>query len=225
RLHALPDRRDVLARDDAALGAVDELEAAARLERLDAQHDVAVLPAPARLADELRLVLDRLANGLLVGDLRLADVGVDLELAQQAIDDDLQMELAHARDERLPGLGVGRDAEGRILGGELVERAAEALLVGLGLGLDGDRDDGVRELHALEHDRLRLVAEGVAGGRVAETDRGGDVARVNLLDLLALVGVHLQEPADALLLPLDRVVRSEERRAGNERSSLRSMAT
>src|SRR5438034_1462089 len=205
-LHALPDRRDVLARDDAALGAVDELEAAARRERLDAQHDVAVLPPPARLPDELRLLLDRLADGLLVGDLRLADVGVDLELAQQAIDDDLQVELAHARDERLPGLGVGRDAEGRILGGELVERAAEALLVGLGLGLDGDRDDGVRELHALEHDRLRLVAEGVAGGRVAEPDRGGDVARVDLLDLLALVGVHLEQPADALLLPLDRVV-------------------
>ena len=88
----------------------------------------------------------------------------------------------------------------------LLQRAAELLLVGLRLRLDGDRDDRLRELHALEHDRLVLVAERVARGGVAEADRGGDVAGVDLLDLLALVGVHLEEPADALLLPLDRVV-------------------
>src|SRR5207247_8197861 len=100
-LDALLDRRDVLARDDPALGAVDELEAAARLHRLDAEHDVAVLSAPPGLPDELGFLLDRLADRLLVGDLRLADVGLDLELAEQAVDDDLQVELAHARDDRL----------------------------------------------------------------------------------------------------------------------------
>ena len=36
--------------------------------------------------------------------------------------------------------------------------------------------------------------------RVAQADRGGDVAGVDFLDLLALVGVHLEEAADALLL-------------------------
>ena len=59
-----------------------------------------------------------LRDRLLVGDLRPADVGVDLELAQQAVDDDLQVELAHARDDRLAGLFVDGDAEGRILDGE-----------------------------------------------------------------------------------------------------------
>ena len=46
---------------------------------------------------------------------------------------------------------------------------------------------------------LFVVAERVAGARVAQADRRGDVAGVDLLDLLALVGVHLQEAADALL--------------------------
>src|SRR5438067_2407040 len=90
--------------------------------------------------------------------------------------------------------------------GKLVEGPAEPLLVDLRLRLDGDRDDGVGELHALEDDRLALVAERVARGGVAETDGRHDVARVDLLDLLALVGVHLEEAPDAFLLPLHRVV-------------------
>ena len=44
-----------------------------------------------------------------------------------------------------------------------------------------------------------------------EPDRRGDVAGVDLLDFLTLVGVHLQEAADALVLALGGVV---DRRAG-----------
>src|SRR5437660_2679954 len=92
-------------RDDAALGAVDELEAATGRQRLEPQHDMAVLSAAARLADELGLVLDGLPDRFLVRNLGLADVGVHLELPEQPVDDDLEVQLAHARDERLPGLG------------------------------------------------------------------------------------------------------------------------
>ena len=81
-LHALVDGRNVFARHDAADDLVDELVAGARLLRLDAQHDVAVLAAAAGLAHELAFLLDRFANRLAVGDLRLADVGLDLELAR-----------------------------------------------------------------------------------------------------------------------------------------------
>ena len=42
---------------------------------------------------------DRLGDGLAVRHLRLADVGLDLELAQQPVDDDLQVQLAHAGDD------------------------------------------------------------------------------------------------------------------------------
>ena len=49
------------------------------------------------------------------------------------------------------------------------------------------------------------VAQRVAGEGVLEADRGGDVAGVDLLDLLAVVGVHLEHAPDALLLALDRV--------------------
>ena len=64
------------------------------------------------------------------------------------------MQLAHAGDDRLAGLVVGADLEGRVLLGQRAERLAELVLVGLGLGLDGHRDHRLGELHALEHDRV-----------------------------------------------------------------------
>ena len=131
RLHRLldaeVDRRDVLARDLAADDLVDELVALARLGRLEVDDRVAVLAAAAGLADEPALdLLDGLADRLAVGDLRAADVRVDVELAHQAVDDDLEVQLAHPGDERLPGLLVGAHAEGRILLGQALERRRRA---------------------------------------------------------------------------------------------------
>src|SRR5690606_8020930 len=100
-LQALLHGRDVLARNHAALDGVHELEALARLLGLELDHHVAVLTAPAGLLDVLVFLIDRLANGLAVGDLRLADVRLDVELALHAVDDDLEVQLAHAGDDGL----------------------------------------------------------------------------------------------------------------------------
>ena len=89
---------------------------------------------------------------------------------------------------------------------------AELLLVGLGLRLDRERDDRLREVHRLEHDRVLLVAHRVAGRDALQADRRGDVARVDFLDFLALVRVHLQQAADALGALLGRVVDAARRR-------------
>ncbi len=95
-LDALVDRLDVLLRDLAADDLVDELVAGSRLLRDQVDHDVAVLARAAGLADELALdLVDGLPRGLAVGDLRAAHVRVDLELAHQPVDDDLEVELAH----------------------------------------------------------------------------------------------------------------------------------
>ena len=51
----------------------------------------------------------------------------------------------------------------------------------------------IRKLHPLEEDRVLVLAEGVAGARVAEADGRVDVARVNGVDLFALVGVHIRK--------------------------------
>ena len=50
----------------------------------------------------------------------------------------------------------------------------------------------------LELDRRVGRGQRVAGDDLLDADAGGDVARVDLLDLLAVVGVHHQDAADAL---------------------------
>src|SRR5438046_2310908 len=50
------------------------------------------------------------------------------------------------------------------------------------------------------------VAQRVTGLGVLEPDGRRDVARAHFLELFALVGVHLQQPADALLAVLSAVV-------------------
>jgi hypothetical protein len=116
------------------------------------------------------------------------------------------MQLAHAGDDRLARLLVRAHAKRRVFLREAIERDAHLLLVGLGLRLDGDVDHRLREHHLLERDHLGRIAQRVAGGRFLQANRRRDVARAHFLDVLALVRVHLQDAADALLAALDRVV-------------------
>ena len=146
--------------------------------------------------------LERLLEGLAVGHLRLADRGFDAEFALHAVDDDLQVQLAHAGDDGLAGFLVGVHAERRVFLREAVQRHAHLFLVDLGLRLHRLRDHRLREHHLLERDRLLHVADGLAGDHVLQADHGGDVAGADFLDFLALVGVHLQQAADALLAAL-----------------------
>ena len=166
---------------------------------------MAVLALTARLAGILGILLDRLLDGLLVGDLGCAHVGLHLELAEQTVDDDLQVELAHAGDNGLAGLLVGPGTEGGVLFSQLYQRQAHLLLTSLGLGLDCHADDRVRELHGLQDDGVIIIAQGIAGGGVLQAHGGGDVAGEDLLDVLPVVGMHLQDAADALLLVLGAV--------------------
>ena len=106
------------------------------------------------------------------------------------------------RDDRLAGLLVGVDLERRVLVGQRLERLAQLVLRVLGLGLDGDVDDGLGELERLEDDRRVGVAQRVAGGRLLEPDHGDDVAGEDAVLVLAVVGVHLEDAADALLAVL-----------------------
>ena len=142
----------------------------------------------------MRLGGDRLA----VGDLRLADVGADLELAHQAVDDDLEVQLAHAGDDRLAGLLVGADPEGRILLRQLAAAPVASFswsalvlgsmateMTGSGKSIDSSRIGvlGIAERVAGASPSLRPTAAAMSPAQTSST-------------LFALVGVHLEQPAD-----------------------------
>src|SRR5207245_11691831 len=99
--HAFFGGRDVVARHGAAEDVVHELEAAPARQGLDAEPDVAVLAAPARLLLVLALPLGAPLDRLLVRDPRPQPAHVHALLALHALDDHLDVEAAHARDEEL----------------------------------------------------------------------------------------------------------------------------
>ena len=164
--------------------------------------DVTILALTAGLAGILGVLIHGLADGLLVGHLRCAYVGLHLELAEQTVHDDLQVQLAHTGDDGLTRLLVRVGTEGGVLLGQLGQGNAHLLLAGLGLGLDGHADHRLGELHGLQDNGILLIAQRVAGGGVLQTHHGGDVAGVDGLDVLAVIGVHLQDAAHTLALAL-----------------------
>ena len=113
------DLGDVLARDVAALDRVEELE----LERPPVLagskrtvHD-GELTATARLPHEAGLDLDGPSRSrCLYATLGLArSRRRNLNSLLEAVDDDLEVQLAHAGDDQLAGRLVGHGAEGRVL--------------------------------------------------------------------------------------------------------------
>lgn len=91
-LHCVVDslfsRLDELARNGATLDFVLENKTLA-WRGLDLQLDMGVLTAATRLLLENLFACGSLRNRLAIGDLRLADVGFNAELALHAIDNDL----------------------------------------------------------------------------------------------------------------------------------------
>ena len=109
------------------------------------------------------------------------------------------MELAHAGDQRLAGLLVGPHAEGRVLLGRGAASACASLSwSAFVFGSIATAMTGSGNVIDSSTDRRRLDRERVAGRRLLEADRGHDLARADLLALLAVVRVHLEQAADAL---------------------------
>src|SRR5207302_1256382 len=93
-LDTLVHGRDVLARNLPADDLVHELVAATGAGGLEIDHGVPVLASAAALAHEARVdLVDVLADRLAVRDLGLPDVRADVELAHQAIHQDLEVQL------------------------------------------------------------------------------------------------------------------------------------
>src|SRR3546814_8414733 len=99
--HALFDRRDIFARNVAALNLVDESDARAAFAGSDADLDAPELARAARLLLVGIVDIDGLRERFAVRHLRRADVRFDLELALHAIDEDVEVKLAHALADRL----------------------------------------------------------------------------------------------------------------------------
>ena len=143
-----------------------ELKARAGRTRLGDDFDARILAVAAGLL--LVGVVDggRPRDLLAVGNLRRADIGVDLVGALEDVDLDVEMKLAHPLNDGLAGFLIGVDPERGIFGHELGERYAELFLVGFRLRLDRDLDDRIGEFHLFQDHRFLRIAQRIAGAHV-----------------------------------------------------------
>src|SRR5690606_24851031 len=197
---AFLDGAEVFLRDDATDDLFLPYETGARLDRLDTQPDMTILATTTRLTHELAFLLDRLANRFTVRHLRRTNIRLDVELALHAINDDIQVQLAHTGNNGLSGLLVRTHAERRVLLGKTAKRKTHLFLVCLGSRFHRNRNNRLRELHTLQDDRRIQRAQRFTGGDIFHADARSDIARADFLDLFAIVGVHLQQATDTLLL-------------------------
>ena len=182
-----------------------ELVALAGLVRLDDDRHFGELTGTTGLLLVRVLDFSALGDPLAERHLRRADVGVDLVGAAEDVDLDVEMEFAHALENGLAGLLVGRHAERRIFRGELRQRDAELFLVGLRLRLDRDFDHRLREFHLFQDHRLVGIAQRVTGARFLQARQRDDVAGIGFLDVFAVVRMHQQHAADTLFLLAGRI--------------------
>ena len=132
-LEALFDRREEVLRDRAADDLLFE-DQPVGIAGLELDDDVAVLAVAARLLLMLALDLDRLADGLAVGDGRGIEEDFDAELAFQLRDGDVQVLVAQPGEDLLLGLGVGVEREGGIFLEDPADGGGDLRLVALALG-------------------------------------------------------------------------------------------
>ena len=175
-------------------------------QRLDTQPHVTVLTTTTGLTYEFTFLLDAATNRFTVGNLRLTDVRFYLELATHTVNDDIQVQLAHTRDDGLAGLFVGLHLEGRIFLGQFTQRNTHFFLVSFRLRLYSNRDNRIRELHALKHDLVIDITQSVTCSDILQTDTSSDVACEYFFDLFARVGVHLNDTTNTLFLLLNGVI-------------------
>ena len=105
-LETLLDRRHELLRHRPADGFVDEFEAAAALQGLEHDPHFGELTGAAGLLLVDVVLLDLLGDGLPIGHLRLAHDALDTEFGAHAVQGDLEVQLAHAAQNGLPGLAI-----------------------------------------------------------------------------------------------------------------------
>ena len=211
--HAFLDGRDELARDHAADHVVDELEARAALERLDAQVHLAELAGAAGLLLVAAMAFGRSRDRLAVRHARRARLDRDAVAIGDPLQHDPQVQVAEAVQHGLVLRRVVLDAHARVFGRQPVQAFRELLFVAALLGADREAEHRRRERDRLQVEVVlvvRVVQHGVEVDLVDLRHRA-DVARHRLCDLDVLLALQLEQVRD-----LDGLaaIADEQRRAG-----------
>ena len=151
--------RNIVLRNRAAENVVHKLELAASRQRLHLDLAVAVLAVAAGLLLVASLHVGLAANGLAVGHLGRFQNDFGVIALLQLRNDDFDVLLAGARDEKFLRLRIAEEAQHGIFFHQFVDARAQLVFIGAALGLDGKGDRRLRQFHARILNGRRLVAQ------------------------------------------------------------------
>ncbi len=167
---------------------------------------VSVLTFTARLTLVHTFRVASLTERFAVSNLRRANVCFDFEFPQKSVNDNVEVKLAHTRDNRLTRFLVCIRFESGVFFGKLNKRQSHLFLSRFRLRLYGELDNGVGESHLLQNNGVLFVAQRVARSRIFQTNDCADIARINFGNFHTRVCVHLNKTTYALLFALRGVI-------------------
>ncbi len=144
-------------------------------------------------------------DGLAVGDPRAAHGDRQTGALPELLHGDLQVQLAQPGEQGLPGLRVDADGQRRVLLDERGQCLRQALRVGAGARLDGDRHQRIGDPRRLQQHGVRTAGERGADLGGLHPGDGDDVTGRGTVDLGVAVGLDPQDAGDAFGAPGARV--------------------
>ena len=111
------------------------------------------------------------------------------------------MEFSHAGNNGLARLLIRSHFKGRIFQGQSLQGGPQFFKIALGVGFNRYGDTGFREGHRFKDDRFLFTADRISRRCMFQAHRGKDISGRDLLNLLPLVGMHLQETPDPFSFP------------------------
>mmetsp|Transcript_19856 Transcript_19856/g.46431 ORF Transcript_19856/g.46431 Transcript_19856/m.46431 type:complete len:310 (+) Transcript_19856:402-1331(+) len=192
---ALLDGRDVAGRNVVAYKLIHEGDAILvvllvfRRDRLEVTNHLPVLTTTAGLPLVEVVVGDLAGDGLTIVHLGLSRLQrLHLELAAHALAIDLEVKLAHARDDGLVRILLHLHSEGGVFALKAAERLLEARLI-FPAGSHRQRHHCVRHKHGAARYLCLAVREGHPG-LALDASQCDDVTGQGLVDIFHLVGMH-----------------------------------
>ena len=177
---------------------------------------VTILTTAAGLLGILAVHIHCLGKGLLVSNLGSTHICLHVKLTKQTVYNNLQMQLSHTGNNGLSGLLVSPCTEGGILLGKLCQRLTHLSLTSLGLRLNGNINNRLRELHGFQNNRMLIITDRITGSSQLKAYCCSDITGIYFIQLLPLIGMHLQDTSYPLLFVLCRIqhIRTGIKRSG-----------
>ena len=130
------------------------------------------------------------ANGFAVGDFGRMHDQFDVVALAELGDDDFDVLLPGAAEQKFLGLRIAGEAQGQIFLQNFVNGETDAVFIGAGFGFDGESDGGFGNARGRMKDRSALVTQSFAGGGVFQFGDAANVSGVEFGDFVAGFSLH-----------------------------------